>query len=167
MPSTLAATRLAIVELLGSVPDVGIVHRCERYAGDDSAYKRLYLYRPSAASDAFGEEAHIRGWHVRRTATKEVNSNGRILNEHTWTIRGYMSFKDGIESELIFDELVENMRDAFRFARLGVPAVIGNGVFEERGVQVVSTGPVFFAGALCHSAALEFASRNWFEWRKA
>ena len=165
--STLAATRDAIVALLSAVPQIGIVHPCERYASGDAAYKALYLYRPSGGTDGFGDEPHIRGWNLRRTDTAEIGANGRIVNEHTWTIRGYLSFKDAIASELIFDELVECIRDEFRFAKLGVSMGMGNGVAEERGVQVASAGPVVFGGALCHSAVLQFVSRNWIEWRKA
>ena len=167
LPKTLSETRAAVVTLLSSVSEVGIVHRCERYASSDDVYKKLYQYKSSGGTDGFADEPHIRGWTVRRTATREMNSNGQILNEHTWTVRGYLSFKDSLESELIFDDLVECVRDAFRFAKLGVPTGIGSGVFEQRGVQVVSAGPVFLGGALCHSAVLEFTTRNWFEWRKA
>mgnify|MGYP003603075881 FL=1 len=167
LPKTLMETRAAIVTLMETVAEVGIVHRCERYASGNDGYKKLYQYKPSGGTDGFADEPHIRGWTVRRTETRELNSNGQILNEHTWTVRGYLSFRDSVESELIFDDLVERVRDAFRFAKLGVPTVIGNGVFEQRGVQVVSAGPVVFGGALCHSAVLEFTTRNWFEWRKA
>ena len=96
-----------------------------------------------------------------------TNANGRILNEHTWLVRGYLSFKDAIASELIFDDLVERMRDAVRVdGSLGLPGLLGSGLSEERGVQVASAGPVLFAGLLCHSAALELKTRNWAEWRK-
>ena len=97
----------------------------------------------------------------------EVNANGRILNEHTWLVRGYLSFQTAIDSELIFDDLVERMRDAVRVdGSLGLPGLLGSGLSEERGVQVASAGPVLFAGLLCHSAALELKTRNWAEWRK-
>ena len=168
MPNTLAATRSALLTLLRSVSAVGVVHACERYADGELGFKQAYLYtHADPATDAFANEPHIRGWYVRRTATSEVNANGRILNEHTWLVRGYLAFQTAIESELIFDDLVERMRDAVRVdGSLGLPGLLGSGLSEERGVQVASAGPVLFAGLLCHSAALELKTRNWAEWRK-
>lgn len=168
IPTTLAATRTALLALLRTVPAVGVVHPCERYATDERGFKQAYLYTHSdPAADAFGAEPHIRGWYIRRTGTTEVNANGRILNEHTWLVRGYLSFKDAIASELIFDDLVERMRDVARMdASLGLPGLLGASVAEERGVQVGSAGPVVFAGVLCHSVTMELKTRNWAEWRK-
>ena len=168
MPNTLAATREALVALLRTVPAVGQVHPCERYASDDRGFKAAYQYRHTdPATDGFGADAHIRGWYLRRAATSELNANGRILNEHTWQMRGYLSFNGAVDSELIFDDLVERMRDAARLAgNLGLPGLQGTSTAEERGLQVASAGPVWFAGALCHSAVLQLKTRNWAEWRK-
>lgn len=168
MPSTLAASRAALQAVLSTVPAVGVVHPCERYAQSEQAFRQAYLYtHADPAADAFGAEPHLRGWYLRRSATSEVTANGRILNEHTWTVRGYMAFKGAIDSELIFDELVERMRDAVRVdSALGLPGLLGASVAEERGVQVAGAGPVLFAGVLCHSAVLELKTRNWAEWRK-
>ncbi len=166
--STLADTRAALVALLRTVPAVGVVHPVERYASTDAGFKAAYIYtHADPSADAFGTDAHIRGWYVRRTGTAETTTNGRIMNEHTWLVRGYMAFKDAIESETIFDDLVERMRDAVRVdTSLGLPGLMGAAPFQERGVQVTSAGPVMFVGALCHSAALEFKTRNWIDWRK-
>ena len=165
--STLSAARSALLTVLGAVPAIGIVHSRERFASSEADFRKLYQYTPSEADDAFGTDPHIRGWYVRRTATTEVNANGRILNEHRWLIRGYMAFKDAVESELIFDDLVERIRAAVRVdTTLGLPGMLGGSTQEERGVQVASAGPVMFAGVLCHSAMLEMSTRSWVEWRK-
>lgn len=166
--SGLADTRAALLALLRAVPAVGLVHATERYARNESAFREAYLYtHTDPAVDAFGEDSHIRGWYVRRAATAETTVNGRIMNEHTWLVRGFLAFQDEIESELIFDEMIERIRDAVRVdSSLGLPGLIGAQPFQERGVQVASVGPVMFAGVLCHSAALEFKTRNWVEWRK-
>lgn len=165
--ATLSAARSALLAVLGAVPGVGIVHSRERFAGSDSEFRKLYLYTPAQAEDGFGTDSHIRGWYVRRTATTEVNANGRIMNEHRWLIRGYMAFKDAVESELIFDDLVERIRAAVRVdTTLGLPGLLGGSIQDERGVQVASAGPVMFTGLLCHSAMLELSTRSWAEWRK-
>ena len=166
--STVADTRAALLALLRTVAAVGVVHPCERYASNEAAFRAAYLYKHSdPGADAFGADSHIRGWYIRRTATAETTANGQIMNEHTWQVRGYMAFKDAIESELIFDALVERMRDAVRIdTSLGLPGLMGAQPFQERGVQVAGAGPVVFAGVLCHSAALEFKTRHWVNWRK-
>lgn len=167
MPSTLAQSRTALVQLLRAVPGVGIVHERERYAASEKAFQSLYVYTAAdPAADAYGATPHVRGWYVRRVETMELTENGRVLNEHTWHIRGYLAFQDDIASELVFDELVERMRDAVRVApTLGLPGLLGASVAQERGIQVANAGPVFFCGALCHSALLELRTRNWMEWR--
>ncbi|CAM4372309.1 hypothetical protein COAQ111491_20065 [Comamonas aquatilis] len=165
--ATLSAARSALLAVLATVPTVGIVHSRERFASSEAEFRKLYLYSPAQAEDAFGLDPHIRGWYVRRTATTEVNANGRILNEHRWLIRGYMAFKDAVESELVFDDLVERIRSSVRVdITLGLPGMLGGSIQEERGVQVASAGPVMFAGVLCHSAMLEMSTRSWVEWRK-
>ncbi|WP_423458031.1 hypothetical protein [Ottowia sp. VDI28] len=168
-PSTLAASRQALLEVLRAVPAVGVVHDCEVYASEDKGFKAAYRYtNTDASADAFAAEPHIRGWYIRRFATAEVNANARILNEHTWHVRGYMSLKSAIDSELIFDELIERMRDAARMhGTMGVSSALGASTAQERGVQVINAGPVLFAGVLCHSAVLELKTRNWVEWRKS
>ena len=165
-PSTLATTRAALQALLSAVPAAGVVHPVERYASTEQGFKQAYLYtHTDPAADAFAAEPHIRGWYLRRTETAETTVNGRILNEHTWLVRGYLAFKDAIASEIIFDELVERMRDAVRVdGSLGLPGLMGSSPFEERGVQVANAGPVVFAGVLCHSATLQCKTRSWVEW---
>lgn len=162
-PSTLAESRSALLELLRAVPAVGVVHANERYAENERGFKQAYQFaHEESGIDAFDVEPHIRGWYLRRTATVEGTTNGRILNVHTWTIRGYLSFQDAIGSELIFDDLVERMRDAVRYSTsLGLPGLIGAQPFDERGMQVESAGPVLFSGVLCHSASLQLKTRNW------
>ena len=168
MPNNLNAARASLLAVMQSVPAVGQVHERERYGNSDAAFRKLYLYTHSdVTADAFSDQSHIRGWYLRRTATAESNANGRVLNEHTWLIRGFMAFKDEIASELIFDELIERVRAAVRVDNtLGMPGLIGGSVVQLRGVQVINAGPVLFAGALCHSAALELTTRSWAEWRK-
>lgn len=148
--STLQAHRAAIVAVLAAVADVGHVHDRERYARDESGFKALYQYTP------VGGVPQLRGWWVRRVQTDESSADtGEPVNVHTWQVRGYMAFNDAAASELVFDELVERMRDAVR-ADLTLGGVCDLGPMDEtEGVQVLDAGPVMFAGVLCHGVVLQ------------
>lgn len=159
--ATLAQTRERLQALLLAVPGVGHVHLYERYHSSEAAFRAQYLYTlPDAALDAWGSQPHIRGWYIRRVATSESTAAGRILNEHSWQLRGYMALADEIGSELIFDELIERMRAAVRYDQaLGLPGLLGQ-IEQPRGMQVADAGPVRFCGALCHSAVLQLSTRT-------
>lgn len=158
-PATLQQTRERLQQLLQGVPGVGNVHVRERYTGSESKFRELYLYTlADPALDAFAGAAHLRGWHIRRIATEEMAVGANLLNTHTWQVRGYLSFNDEFASELIFDDLVERMREAVRWSpSLGLPRLSG-GQSQERGAQLVNAGPVYFCGVLCHSAVLQLTT---------
>lgn len=151
---SLQAQREALVALIASVPEVGLVHARERYAASEADFRAMYLFTPT------GGAQQVRGWWVRRSATAEhAINNLRTVSVVTWTVRGYMSFNDAQASELVFDELVEAIRSAVRAdATLGGACPIGplkDGDDVTDGVQVTDAGPVMFAGVLCHSAVLQ------------
>lgn len=154
--NTLNAHRQAIVATMASVPEIGIVHDRERYAASNADFQRLYLFTPADGA------AHIRGWWLRRSATLERSRNlGRsALNVHTWTVRGYLAFNDAAGTELVLDDLVEQIRAVVRadptLGGVCQPGPLGTGDDDTDGVQVVDAGPVNFAGALCHSVVLQF-----------
>lgn len=141
--------RMAIVALLSGIPNIGIVHNRERYARNEHEFRAMYLFDP------LGGDPQIRGWWIRRMETVESSADtGLPINAHIWQIRGFMAFSDANESELVLDELVEQFRAAVRAdLTLGGVCHIGP-VDETEGVQVLSAGPVTFAGVLCHSVTL-------------
>ena len=149
--STLQAHRAAIVAALASVPDIGVVHDRERYVKDNAAFATLFLFQP------LGGTQHLRGWTLRRSATREHSPNiARTLNEHTWTLRGYLAFNDAEASELVLDDLVEQFRAVVRAdPTLGGVCQPGPLDDETDGVQVTDAGAVMFAGALCNSVVLQ------------
>lgn len=148
--STLATHRAAIVAVINSVADVGHVHDRERYARDESGFRALYQFTPQ------GGAPQLRGWWVRRVQTDESSADtGDGLVCHTWQVRGYMAFNDPDGSELVFDDLIEQIRDAVR-ADLTLGGVCDLGPVEPmEGMQVLDAGPVMFAGVLCHSVVLQ------------
>ncbi len=97
--------RTKIKARIESVPNMGIVHTYERWAADWGKF--IALFKAST-----GE---ILGWEISRVAAP-----GTYLNtveeevSHKYLIRGYMGLQDAAETELLFNEKIEAMRDAFR-----------------------------------------------------
>ncbi|MBI2397735.1 MAG: hypothetical protein HYV17_08045 [Xanthomonadales bacterium] len=145
--------RTAIRNTMLTVADIGVVHVRERYATALADLKNLYYSAP---------HAQIRGWYISRSKVAET---GRIQNTSfevtTWRINGFMSFKDDEVTELTLDDLVEEMRAAFRandsldgtVAQCSIPSPGGGS--REANLQLVDAGPVMFAGVLCHGVKLQ------------
>lgn len=142
--SDLATIRAAIVAKLTAIADIGVVHDYERFAKGEKDFRDLYQV---------GDR--ILGWHVRRVRTAEKSPVlGRWYTSHDWEIRGFMGLDDAGQSEIVFDALVEAIREAFRLdGSLGI-----DGLFtvdpDSAGIQLADSGPVMFGGVLCHSARL-------------
>lgn len=142
----MSAIRDAIVATMRTVADIGVVQPYERYAHAMQQLKAVYL------SEDHGQ---LRGWFVRR---EQVIETGRILPRSIervrWRIQGVMALDDAHASELVFDGLIDALRDAFR-----ADDTLGGTVNQcampdgsEAGLQLVSSGPVMFADVLCHGA---------------
>lgn len=138
--------RAALVAKLKSVAGIGVVFDYERYAKDEKAFRELYA-----------SGGKVLGWHIRRVARRET----AIFNEVsvTWEIRGFYGLADGEASELAFDDLIDAIGDAFR----ADPTLSGVFMYphdEDQPVpELVDSGPVVFAGVLCHSARLRYKGR--------
>lgn len=143
---TLAQIRAAIVARIESVAEVGLVHGFERFAKGEKDFRTLYAHA-----------GQIRGWNVRRvTRAESVPAVGSSTVVNKWRIRGFMSLEDASSSELVFDGLIEALCDAFR-----ADETLGGLIFSmapdgqaASGLQLDDSGPVMFAGVLCHSGSL-------------
>lgn len=144
---SLSTVRAAIKATLQSVTDIGVVHDYERYSHDLAKLKTLYYSAP---------HSQLRGWFIRRVKTAETGIlPPRYLEQVTWQIRGVMALDDAGASELVFDELLDAIRDAFRADRTLGGTVTKIGRLQpnaERGLQLDDSGPVLFGGVLCHGA---------------
>ncbi len=150
----LATIRTAIVAKLASVANIGIVHPFERYAAREGEFRDLYV------AD-IGGQPMIRGWYVRRSATREVSSVvGVSMRISTWRIVGYHGLDDATESEKVFDDLIESACDAFRADPTLGGAVadlcdLSSGAEEKpQGLQVEDFAQVLLSQKLCHRAQL-------------
>lgn len=152
--SHLDATRAAIVAKLQALA-IGVVHDHEPYVADLAGLKALY-------QDPDG--GRLNGWYVRRVATRELASAiGRFVEIVSWQIRGYRALAEAEASELAFDAQIEAIRDAFRHDEtLGgaVHDTAEGDVGGAAGIQLEESGPVLFAGVLCHAARLRLTTMN-------
>ena len=145
--------RAAIVANLRTIPGIGKVHTFERYAARNADLSDLYVV-----------DGQLCGWFVRRIGVIENNVNAAAnLELVRWQIRGYMALDDKTESELAFDGLQDAIRSAFKegwqgdLNRLMVRAKPG----DQSGIAVDDSGPVLFAGVLCHAAKLSLITRHY------
>lgn len=155
---TLAQIREAIRARVAAVADIGKVNDYERYADQMSALKTLYVAAISGADQ-------LRGWHIRRVRKVEtyIDLDRWVVLNH-WQIRGFMALDDSAGSEKTFDNLVEAVCDTFDTTPILVAEPNYAEVIldeEAAGVQVPESGPVMFAGVLCHSARLTLATRHY------
>lgn len=155
---SVANVRTAIVARLVSVPDIGVVQAYERYAADLAKLKQLYWSAPHNA---------VRGWYVRRPVTTETSNDlGRSVEQIRWRIVGVMALDDANASELVFDGLIEQIRNAFaQDETLGgtVDQCTVPGADGESCIQLDDAGPVMFGGVLCHACRLGLSTIRYLE----
>lgn len=141
---TLVQIRSAIAAKMAAVTNIGNVHQFERFAKGEKDFRILYEH-----------QGQIRGWNIRRLARSETSpAVGRSHVVNKWRISGFVSLSDVDSTELMFDALLEDMCAAFR-ADETLGGLIAGTVLENpnvAGLQVEDSGPVMFAGVLCHSA---------------
>lgn len=149
--TTLEALRVIIRDRMQQVPNIGAVHPYERYAATESALKALYLTQIDG-------RASLRAWFIRRVTTREtVFSSLRNRVEIDWQLRGFLALEDAMATEIVMDQLVEQLRWVWRRdptlgGVLDVPVTVGQPI----GLQLVESAPYMFAGVLCHGVRLNF-----------
>lgn len=149
---SLDAIRTAIVGKLEQLPGIGRVHAYERYASTHDALRQIYL----------ADDGQLRGWYVQRTGRAEQSpALGRWQVTQRWKIQGFMALADADASELRFDALVESACAAFRQDETLGGTVASTVTDAGAGLQVAQSGPVMFAGVLCHGATLTLATLHY------
>lgn len=149
MSQNTETTRAAIVALLNTVPNTGVVHAYERYAKDMTTLRKLYTVQTID-----GERLH--GWFVRRLSARTTRSGpGRPEVVTQWFLRGLRALTDAEQSEVVFDEVIDDVRRAiYDNPTLGGAVMSTFSDNKEVGAQLQASGPVMFAGVLCHCADL-------------
>lgn len=142
--------RAAIVAQLNAIDGIGRVHAYQRYAADMGKMAELYK----------AEDGQLRGWLVRRGTVAEKKAGSKHIETVRWTLQGFMALADANQTELLFDSLVDTIREQFRDNRtLGIAGLTTIGE-DAAGVQVDESEPVLFANVLCHSAKLSLTTER-------
>jgi hypothetical protein len=141
------AVRNAIVAKLNAVPGIGKVNAYQRYADEMQELEAMYVI-----------DTVLLGWFVSRGAIKEWQEGMKHLTATTWRITGFKAIVDVEQSELVFDDLIDTVRESFfNDITLGIDnltTIYNNQV----GLQLDDEGPVMFAGILCHCAKLSLVT---------
>jgi hypothetical protein len=155
MSQQTATTRAAIVAALRAVPGIGAVHDHEPYANQNTTLRALYVVQTDD-----GEQ--LRGWYVRRVSFRVLRNGGGLPRVFTtWQIRGFMALAEEAGSELAFDAPVDAVRGAFDADPSMSGAVLSTlSADGEVGAQLSASGPVMFAGVLCHAADLTLTTET-------
>ena len=131
-----------IANTLAAVPNVGRVHKYIRLIMDREKLDELAL-DPS--------QDRVAVWMMHRESVSEelLSTNQETEIHHPFVLLGYLGFKDEDATELIFQQLIDDIREAFR------PVNTLNDVVELRFmVQARSIDYADLQGVLCHRSEL-------------
>jgi len=144
--------RAKIVEMLRAIPDIGIVHERERYFSDLDKIRAAYTWQPTTA----GSPKQVRGWFLRRVKMNpEHLGNFKYDLENTWEITGYVGWNEELNSEIVFDGLIEEIFQTFKKP---IPLnLLGLTAF---GIELVDSSTVNFTGVVCHRATLQLVTKH-------
>ena len=141
--------RNALHATVAAVPGTGIVHKYQRFAAQESKLRELYT-----------SNGKLNGWYISRPARgmSRADFERRFDLSDTWVLRGFLALSDERESEIEFDSVLDSLQDA-----LTADPTLG-GLVEYTAVSsleanIQDSGPVMFAGVLCHSAKIVFSIR--------
>lgn len=143
--------RNAIATVLATVPDIGVIHGYERYTDKTRDFREFYQ-----------RDGKILGWSIRRIGFSEIVETDTVSTVRSrWQIKGYRSLDDDMATEIEFDELVDLVADVFRAKPTLDGAVAATGARGETPIQLEDSGPVRFAGVLCHEVRLSLLTEHY------
>lgn len=147
---SLADIREQIKAILSGVAGVGVVHDYQRWAADRQKFLDLF-------ADKNGK---INTWCITRTKTPEAcDTTSHHTRRHTFRIRGYYGLKDENATELIFQNLVEDICAEFRSKYK-----LNDTATDTGPVQVDKVDLWSFFGVLCHFCELTLEAEEILVW---
>lgn len=148
---SLTIVRDAIVAKMLDVDGIGVVHRYQRYAKVKSDFREFYKV-----------EDKVLGWSVRRVSFSERRYTAGVnIVRNRWRIEGFRSLDDEAETELLFEDLIEDVAAVFRLDPTIGGAVNTINTDNQAGIQLEDFGPAMFAGMLCHQARLALTTEHY------
>ena len=146
--------RNEIKTLLESVDGIGKVHDFERWTVD---WKKFLEFFKTA-------DNKINGWVITRSESRESEHAAGAVNirSHTFLIKGYYGLKDSLESEKIFQDLIENICSALRRNN-----DLNGSCLNSDPPQVSLLKPGTFGGILTHQCQIRLIAREYVQYTPA
>lgn len=126
---------------LGGVTNVGTIHQYRRWTRNEDEFRTRFKD---------GENSRLAGWEITRIGVAD-NQDSNVTNTvvHLFQLRGYLALSDTEESELTFQQIIDDIGAQFR------PQDSLSDTCElTRPVQVIRIDHLMFGGVLCHYAEL-------------
>lgn len=144
--TTLNKIREQIAAILGAVEGMGVVHQYQRWSKDYSKFLDFFT-----VTDA-DEVKRVNGCIITRKSTvSKADGFGKDEDMHTFLIRFYRGLKDDQATELTFQAILEEARDAFRANEtLNDTCDTVFPVEGKAGLQIDNVDIRIFGSVLCH-----------------
>ena len=133
-----------------TVTNVGIVHPYYRWNKSSKEFIKLFAYTP------INQPRQIRGWEITRLSAAEHKA-GVFFRHHKFRLSGYMSLQDKSETDIEFQELIEEVCNVFRNVedQGGATWYYMDGDDNKRSSpQVPGIRPKMFGSVLCHTTEI-------------
>ncbi len=143
--------RAAIGARLSTIPDIGLVHTYQRYAQRQRDFRTFY--------ETAGT---VRGWNVHRIGFRQrPYTAGVNVVLSRWRIEGFHALDDETETEILFDDMIDSINDAFLLDPTIGGTVNSIEADNQVGIQLDDAGPAMFSGVLCHRARLSLQTEHY------
>ena len=124
---------------LSSVSNIGTIHQFRRWTRSEEEFRTRFKD---------GANSRLAGWEITRIGVADLQDTN-ITNTvvHSFQLRGYLALSDTQESELIFQQIIDDIGAQFR------PQDSLSDTCElTRPVQFIRIDHIMFGGVLCHYA---------------
>lgn len=150
---SLSTIREQIKAILSGVSGVGVVHDYDRWAAHWAAFLGLFTVEEDG-------QKTVNGWVItRRKTAANTASTTHDARRHDFLIRGIYGLKDDDASEIVFQQLIEDICAAFK-AKYKLNDTADN----TEPVQVAIVENRIFGNVLCHYCELTIAVDEWENW---
>lgn len=142
--------RQAMLTLLQSVPNIGLVHARERYSKSSKTLADFYVH-----------DGVLAGGFIRRRAIRQQSPDTVAhVVWTTWEIELFRALNEGDDSELTFDQVIDEVDGVFRADQTLNGVVDGTVTEEQAGIRLITQQPAMFAGVLVHYAKLSLITEH-------